>query len=538
MEKTIKTRDVVKDVKMFDKKAAMAEGIRDSHAKVKEVAERKDAPDQQHRHGADYAQNKATQAARGGAEATGGAAIRGVRKTADNARQARQAVSQRAARKSVEGAKETAKRSVQSAKNSAKTAKSVKTAGSAAGKAAKNTQQAAKAAKTSAKAAQVAARNAAQATRRAVAATKAAVRAVIAFAKMAIAAVKSLVSAIAAGGWVAVVIILVVCLVGIIVTSAYGIFFSGGDMGDGNPTLREVIVEINQDYQTKIDKIKTDNPHDEVMMSGTRTPWSDVLAVYAVKATTNTDDPLDAVTLDTHRQKMLKDIYWDMNALDYRLEDRDYTEIVAVKQADGTIVEETQTSTRRTLYIVQNAKTAKQMADAYGFDSRQRDTLAEMLSPQYASAWQSVLYGIGAGSGDIVEVATYQIGNLGGQPYWSWYGFSSRVEWCACFVSWCANECGYIQAGTVPKFSYCQTGMGWFKDAGCWQDAGTGYEPKPGDIVFFDWEGDGHVDHVGIVEYVKGGYVHTIEGNNGDAVRRSSYSLSSSVLVGYGLLSP
>lgn len=102
------------------------------------------------------------------------------------------------------------------------------------------------------------------------------------------------------------------------------------------------------------------------------------------------------------------------------------------------------------------------------------------------------------GAADIVEIASSQLGNVGGRPYWSWYGFESRVEWCACFVSWCANECGYIDSGAVPKFSYCPTGVQWFKAAGRWLPGGSA--PAPGDIVFFDWDGDGVSDHVGIVE--------------------------------------
>jgi cell wall-associated NlpC family hydrolase len=352
--------------------------------------------------------------------------------------------------------------------------------------------------------------------------------------KAAIAALKSLVAAIAAGGWVAVVVIVIICLIGLIAGSAFGIFFAGEDTRDGNPSLREVIAEINQEHQDEIEQIKADNPHDEVMVSGTKAPWREVLAVYAVKTTTDTANQQDAITLDVHRQQILKDVYWDMNSIESRVEDREYTEIVAVEQPDGSIIEETETYTRRTLYITQSAKTAEQMAVEYSFDAEQRGLLAELLAPEYASAWQSVLYGIRTGSGDIVEVAASQLGNPGGQPYWSWYGFGSRVEWCACFVSWCASESGYIEAGIIPKFSYCQTGISWFADAGCWQDADSGYEPRPGDIIFFDWGDGGDSDHVGIVESCDGATVHTIEGNSGDAVRRSSYNINSAAIVGYG----
>ena len=114
------------------------------------------------------------------------------------------------------------------------------------------------------------------------------------------------------------------------------------------------------------------------------------------------------------------------------------------------------------------------------------------------------------GNQAIVEVALTQLGNQGGQPYWSWYGFNSRAEWCACFVSWCADQCGYIESGLVPKFAGCVDGANWFKSNGKWQD--RTYEPKAGDIIFFDWEGDGTTDHVGIVEKCENGTVYTVEG--------------------------
>ena len=95
----------------------------------------------------------------------------------------------------------------------------------------------------------------------------------------------------------------------------------------------------------------------------------------------------------------------------------------------------------------------------------------------------------------------------------------SRVEWCACFVSWCADQCGYIESGLVPKFAGCVDGANWFKSNGKWQD--RTYEPKVGDIIFFDWEGDGTTDHVGIVEKCENGTVYTVEGNSGDACNKN-----------------
>ena len=144
-----------------------------------------------------------------------------------------------------------------------------------------------------------------------------------------------------------------------------------------------------------------------------------------------------------------------------------------------------------------------------------------------------MLYGISGGDGEIVSVALSQVGNVGGQPYWSWYGFDGRVEWCACFVSWCANECGYIDTGVIPKFAGCVLGSQWFMDRGQWQDGS--FTPEAGHIIFFDWENDGETDHVGIVEKCENGTVYTVEGNSGDTCRQNSYAIGSSVIYGYGI---
>lgn len=137
----------------------------------------------------------------------------------------------------------------------------------------------------------------------------------------------------------------------------------------------------------------------------------------------------------------------------------------------------------------------------------------------------------------IVDMARSQLGNVGGEPYWSWYGFPSRVEWCACFVSWCADQCGYIDAGIMPRFSGCEQGASWFKARNLWQDGSA--TPTSGAIIFFDWvDGDGtqdgSPDHVGIVEKVENGRVYTIEGNSGDACQQNSYPIGYFEIFGYG----
>ena len=139
---------------------------------------------------------------------------------------------------------------------------------------------------------------------------------------------------------------------------------------------------------------------------------------------------------------------------------------------------------------------------------------------------------LGIGSDKIVQIALTQEGNSGGKPYWSWYGCSSRIEWCACFVSWCADQCGYIDSGMIPKFSYCPAGVDWFKSKNAWQNGS--YTPKPGDIIFFDWDNDNISDHVGIVVKEENGRVYTIEGNSNDMCKQNSYETGGSVILGYG----
>ena len=136
------------------------------------------------------------------------------------------------------------------------------------------------------------------------------------------------------------------------------------------------------------------------------------------------------------------------------------------------------------------------------------------------------------GNQAVVDIAKSQVGNVGGQPYWSWYGFSSRVEWCACFVSWCYGQMGLSE----PRFAACQSqGIPWFQSHGQW--GGRDYANiAPGDAIFFDWDLDGSADHVGIVVGTDGSRVYTVEGNSGDACKIKSYSLDYQCIKGYGLM--
>ena len=447
----------------------------------------------------------------------------------------------KAAGKGAKALRSTGKTTVKTAKGSVKTAqKTVKNARQTARTTVKTAETTARAAQKSAQAAAKASKAAAQTAKTAAQTVKAAARATAAAVKAIIAGTKALISAIIAGGWVAVMVIVVICLVGLIAGSCFGIFFSGEDTGTGQ-TMQTAVREINEDYENELEAIKAGTAYDVLEMSGSRAVWPEVLSVYAVKTTTDPENAMDVATVDDSRKAILKDIFWQMHEISSRTEISSETVIEETDDGNGNIVETTTTVTRTTLYISVSHKTAEEMADQFGFTADQRKQLAELLAEENNSLWAAVLYGIGTSDDAIVAVALSQVGNIGGEPYWSWYGFSSRVEWCACFVSWCANECGYIDTGVIPKFAGCVNGVEWFRERGQWAD--NSIEPTPGMIIFFDWDSpngssgpqDGSADHVGIVEKCENGIVYTIEGNSGDSCRQKQYPVGYYEILGYGV---
>lgn len=579
----IKTREKVKGtVKTLDKAAVAGERMKAAYVRTKEKAEqgiqtKEDSPEE-------YAADRIS----AGSETVAHKAVhqfdkqgrKGVRETKENISKTKQYFEQRRAdqpkkqaqKRAAENVRRSAdvtKQSVKSAEYGARpiktvergekqirqtasstgkatiktTQKSVKTAEHTARTTIKTSQNAVKTAQKSVQAAAKASRRAAQAARSTAKVTadgiKAAAKATASAVKAIIAATKTLIAAIAAGGWIAMAVIVIICLIGLIVGSCFGIFFSGEDTGTGQ-TMQTVVREINADYEAQIESIKGSYSYDVLEMSGSRAVWPEVLSVYAVKTTTDPDEPQEVASMDDAKKAILKDIFWQMNEISSRTESSTETVIEETDDGNGNIVETSTTVTRTTLYITVSHKTAEEMAAQYAFSTEQRQQLSELLTSENNSLWSAVLYGISVGDGEIVSVALSQVGNVGGQPYWSWYGFNSRVEWCACFVSWCANECGYIDSGVIPKFAACVYGVQWFKDRGQWQD--RSFEPSAGQIIFFDWDNkgssgpqDGQSDHVGIVEKCENGIVYTIEGNSGDSCRQRQYPVGYYEILGYGV---
>ena len=449
---------------------------------------------------------------------------------------------EKASRKSIQTMDKSGQTIRQSAKSAGKQTASagqrtVKTAEQSSKMAIKTAKQAEKAAQKAAKASAQAAKKSAQA------AAKAAKSAGSAVAKTASAVVKAiaagtakLIAAIAAGGWVALLIILIIAVVAMIVMSCFGIFAGWDD----RPELRQVVQEINADYNAQIQDIRDSHIYEELEMSGSRATWPEVLSIYSIVATTDPDNPQDVATMTDKKEALLASIFWMMNEISYREEIHTVTVTIETDDGRGNIIETQEERTLTTLYITVTHKTAWEMADQFGFNEDQREQLAAMLDSGNNSMWASILYGIHSGDSDIVMVALSQVGNVGGEPYWSWYGFGSRVEWCACFVSWCADQCGYIDTGVVPKYAGCVNGVQWFKDRGQWIDGSA--EPVPGMIIFFDWDNkgssgpqDGQSDHTGIVQKVENGIVYTVEGNSGDSCRVNQYSAGHYEILGYGV---
>jgi cell wall-associated NlpC family hydrolase len=431
------------------------------------------------------------------------------------------------ARNAEKAVKVTAKGTVKTTEKGIKTAQatskaaikttetSVKTAQAAAKVAVKTAQKAAQAAKATAKATAEA--------------TKATVRATIAAVKAIIVGTKALISALIAGGWIAVVIILIVVLLGCAVS-----LFGGGS---GSNAYTPVSAEVEA-YEPFIQKYAKQYGIPEYVEL--------IKAVMMQESGGRGLDPMQAAegsfnTRYPHEPNGIKDPEYSIECGVQELK----AAIISAEVENPIDMEHIKFALQGYNFgngYISWAKTnygGYSYANAVEFSTMQASRLGwdSYGDTQYpAHVLRYYPYGRAFTSGGnqaIVEVALTQLGNEGGQPYWSWYGFEGRVEWCACFVSWCTDQCGYIESGIIPKFAGCVDGANWFKGNGQWQD--RNYEPQAGNIIFFDWEGDGETDHVGIVEKCENGVVYTVEGNSGDACRQNQYTVGSSSIYGYGV---
>ena len=279
--------------------------------------------------------------------------------------------------------------------------------------------------------------------------------------------------------------------------------------------MTTVIRETNSEVYKEIENVKDITEYDELEIESTYTNWNEIIAVYSVEYSENGKHNISVI--DERNEKYIKEMFWQFNSIKYSTE--------KVSTDDGKF--------KTILKIKITSKSKEEVMRNLGFNQTEVSSVNELLSDEYESLWRNLIYGSLNGNKQIVEIAKQQVGNVGGEPYWRWYGFDHRIEWCAVFVSWAANQAGVLN-DKIPKFAGVYTGIEWFKARGQWQE--RGYSPRPGDIIFFDWEVDGKPNHVGIVEKAENGYIYTIEGNStDDGCRAKKYSINSSVIYGFGL---
>ena len=590
MGRTIKTRHVQKDIKVLDKTVTAAEHMKGAYIRTRDSAEQTQVKEQGNPVGyaEDQVMEKGERAARGTVQQAGKQGEKVIHAVRERGREEKEAEAfrekngepsassfssgtektyqpkeqmknrtgaqtGRTAGRQATGGRETGKKGTQIRELPKQTVKtidrgektiktvnaSVKTSGKAAVKGtAKTIKTAERTGRSAVRTTEVAARTAGQGARAAVLTTQrtaiaarqaaiAAAKAVAAAVKAVIASTKALVSAILAGGWIVVLILIIVIL--------FGALFSMVG-GSNSSTVTPVSAEVEA-YEPLIRQYARQYGIEEyvelikaVMMQESGGQGSDPMQASECGYNTRYPNTPNGITdpeysIDVGIQNLAACLREasvespiDMNHIKLALQGYNYGNgyISWAKENYGG-------------YTYANAvEFSTMMAERNGWSSYGDKEYVSHVLRYYVFGRIPT----GTGSQAIVQVALTQEGN-GGDTYWSWYGFSSREEWCACFVSWCADQCGYIEAGVIPKFSLCSAGMEWFESRGQFMDGS--YVPATGDLVFFDWGNDGSIDHVGIVESVVDGTIYTIEGNSGDKVARRSYPIGYGQIVGYGV---
>ena len=249
---------------------------------------------------------------------------------------------------------------------------------------AKNTE---KVAKESVKASQRALKLARETAKQTARATKAVVKATVTAIKGIIAATKALISLLLAGGWVAMVVIVIICLIGLLVGSIFGIFFSSEKTSPNAITMKDVIAECNQEFSDKLQTIQDQNPHDDYVLDGNMATWKDVLIIYTVKQA-NGFDGGEVITMDDNKKALVKQIFWEMNSLSSEVKTEKVTEQGVNTDEMPKEVE------KRVLHIKITSKSAEQMKNDYHFNSAQIRQYNELSSSEYNSLWGGVIYGL------------------------------------------------------------------------------------------------------------------------------------------------
>ena len=386
----IKVKDIAKkSVKTINKAVVQTERFKDTIVRTKEKAEESVSNDTSAN---EYANNKikfaTNRAVDEGVHQFNKQGQKSLMKTKENYQKSKAKIKQ--LKKKIQ-TKSKVKSTVKNTKTAIKTSKEV------AKKAEKTAKETVKASKRAAQIAKETAKRTAQGIKLAVKATISAIKAIIA-------GTKALIAAIVAGGWVAVIVIVVICLVGLLVSSIFGIFFSSEKTSANAVTMNEVVAECNQEFANKIQSIQDSNAHDEYVLDGSMASWKDILLVYTIKQS-NGKNETDVVTMDDNKKKVLKEIFWDMNSLSSEVKEETVTERGVNTDEEPTEVE------KKVLHIKITSKSVEDMKSQYNFNTAQNNQLAELSSDKYSSLWGGVIYGSN-GSGEYVNWRQ-------GDPSWS-----------------------------------------------------------------------------------------------------------------------
>lgn len=353
----------------------------------------------------------------------------------------------------------------------------------------------------------------------------------------------------------------------------------------GTVAINKAILQINQAHDKQIENIKRQYTYDDLYLTiDPLSTWKPVLAIFSVYQTMRQDAPVSVAMLTEENIQMLRQIYMASHVINHNLEVRQVTTtattvttmngaatttappptavttvtttVATVSSAVSTAAPTTPTNadgetvtdssspaipstgaTQRILHITVTSLPWREIAQMYSFTDEMVD-LTEMMMSAYDDFWDALLLEVEteerSRGEQIAAVAYSQLGNVGGQTYWSWYGFPSWVDWCCCFVSWCADQCGYDME-VCPKFAGTGEGIRWFQTNGLWQ--GGEYVPAPGDYMFIDWECDGVANHVELVYAVDGNSITTVGGNRGDNGGQciaSGFTVGDPRIFGYG----
>ena len=219
---------------------------------------------------------------------------------------------------------------------------------------------------------------------------KVTIKATISAIKGIVAGTKGLISLLLAGGWVAVVVIIIICLLGLFLNSIFGIFFCGEKTTIDAMTMKDVIAECDQEFSDKLQSIQEQNPHDEYVLDGNMASWKDMLVIYTVKVSKGINEN-DVITIDDNKKQIMKDIFWNMNSLSSGVK----TETI-IEQGVNTdeLPKEVE---KQVLYITITSKNAEQMKEEYSFNELQLEQYNELLSDEYSSLWNGIIYGIDSG---------------------------------------------------------------------------------------------------------------------------------------------